>query len=112
MKLNDPFGRMANRHQLGYETMRDAMQKGGITTIGAAKEIIETSKKRAIQYLATGGGVLLLVSLLFPSAVPITLTLGLLMVVFVTNSTLNGKRYIERYIEEDLQKNNKDKSDD
>ncbi len=103
MKLNDPFGRMENRHQLGYESMRDAMRSSGVTTPEAAWKIVDDSKKRAQQYIAIGLVVLLLLSLLIPKAVPITLTLAILMVVFITNSTINGKRYIQRYIDEELE---------
>lgn len=107
MKLNDPFGRMENRHQRGYESMRDALRNNGITSPDAAWEIVSESKKRARHYIAIGVVVLLLLSLLIPKATPITLTLGVFLIVFITVSTNNGKRYIERYVKEELESTKK-----
>jgi hypothetical protein len=103
MKLNDPFGRMASRHQLGYESMRDTMRKSGIDTPSAAWEVVERSKQRAQKYIATGVAVLLLVTLLFPKAMPVTLSFGIFMAMWIVKSTINGKRYIQRYIDEVLE---------
>lgn len=102
MKLNDPFGRMANRHQVGYESIRDAMRKGCINTPEAALEVVEVSTKRAKQYIIIGITVLLLMTWLMPAAMPLTIGLGILLVVFIAKSTINGKRYIQRYIDEEL----------
>lgn len=102
MKLNDPFGRMESRHKLGYESMRDTMRKSGIDTPNAAWEVIEKSKKRALNYIAIGVAVLILMTLLLPKTMPITLSLGVFMVVWISNSAFNGKRYIKRYIDEEI----------
>ena len=104
MKLNDPFGRMESRHQLGYESMRDAMRKSGIDTPKAAWQVVRQSKKKAIKYICIGIGVLLSVTVLLPKALPVTLSLALFMVVWIISSTINGQRYIQRYIDEDLEK--------
>ena len=103
MKLNDPFGRMASRHQLGYESMRDTMRKSGIDTPSAAWEVVEQSKKRAFNYIVVGIAVLLLVTLLFHKTLPVTLSFGLFMAMWIVKSTINGKRYIQRYIDEVLE---------
>jgi len=102
MKLNDPFGRLESQHQTGYESTRDSMQNSGIDTPEAAKELIRQSKKRALNFI--GGGIILLlpVILLLPKAMPIALSLALFWVVWVVKSTLNGQRYIKRYINEEL----------
>ena len=102
MKLNDPFGRMESRHQLGYESMRDAMRKSGINTAKEAWQVIQQSKKRAFQYICIGVAVLLVVTVVLPKALPVTLSLAIFMVVWIASSTINGQRYIQRYIEEDL----------
>lgn len=102
MKLNDPFGRMESRHQLGYESMRDTMRKSGIDEPNAAWDVIRQSKKRAIKFIAIGMAVLLLVTLVLPKVMPVTLSLAFFMVVWIVSSTINGQRYIQRYIDEDL----------
>lgn len=102
MKLNDPFGRLEMRHQQGYESMRDTMRNSGIDTPEAALEVVRLSKKNALKYIGIGIAVLLLVTLLLPSALPITLSLALFLAAWVVKSTINGRRYIQRYIDEDL----------
>lgn len=104
MKLNDPFGRQERRHQFGYESMRDTMRRGGITTPEEAREIIENSKKRALNFLGAGLVLFLLAALLLPKSLPVTICLAVLFAVWIGNSTVNGKRYIERYIDEELSK--------
>lgn len=104
MKFNDPFGRMERRHQLGYESMRDSLRRGNIDTPEAAMELIKTSKQRALKLLGVGL-LLFLVALIFmPNAMPLAFGLLLFLVVWVTTSTTNGKRYIQRYIDEELTK--------
>lgn len=102
MKLNDPFGRMERRHQVGYESMRDSLRRGGVLTAQAAEEVLRKSKKRALKFLGAGVVVSLLVIILLPKALPWAVCLALLWLVWVVNSTLNGQRYIRRYIDEDL----------
>lgn len=102
MKLNDPFGRQERRHQRGYETMRDTMQRGNINTAEEARQIIEDSKKRALNYIGVGLVIALLVALIVPNGVPLAVCLAVLIVVWIGSSTVNGKRYIERYIKEEL----------
>ncbi|MCP3888157.1 MAG: hypothetical protein GY702_04695 [Desulfobulbaceae bacterium] len=103
MKFNDPFGRLENRHKLGYESMRDTMRKSGIETPEEAWEAIRQSKKRALKYMITGTAVLLLVTLLLPKMMPVTISLALFLVVWVVSSTTNGQRYVQRYIDEELE---------
>ncbi len=103
MKFNDPFGRVEHRHQIGYESMRDSMRRAGIDTPQAAREIIKQSKKRALKFL--GAGMILLLSVIWLPAIatPMAFALAVLLVIWVVSSTLNGQRYIQRYIDEELE---------
>ncbi|MCU7811643.1 MAG: hypothetical protein KZQ77_10450 [Candidatus Thiodiazotropha sp. (ex Notomyrtea botanica)] len=102
MKLNDPFGRLESRHQAGYETMRDALRRGGIDSPQAAQGTIRQAWKRGFTVMGVGMLLLLLLMAVIPSAAPLVLGLALFMVVWVVSSTINGQRYIKRYIEEEL----------
>lgn len=103
MKFNDPFGRMEKRHQLGYESVRDTMRNSGIDTPDEAWETIRQSKKRALKYMSIGTAVLLLVTWVLPKLMPVTLSLALFLVVWIASSTINGQRYIQRYIADELE---------
>jgi maltodextrin utilization protein YvdJ len=102
MKLNDPFGRMERRHQAGYEMMRTALRNAGIETAEQAEDAIRQSWKRGYKIMGVGMLLLLVVLVLFPTAAPLILALGVVMVVWVVSSNLSGQRYIKRYIDEDL----------
>ena len=111
MKLNDPFGRMESRHQRGYESMRDTLRNGGIDTPEAALQIINESKKRAQNFLIIGLIAFLLAALLWPEGRVVSLSLVLFFVVWVITSANNGQRYIRRYIDEELSKDQGQQSD-
>ena len=104
MRLNDPFGRLQRRHQAGYEMTRDALRKGGIDSPGAAQEAIRQAWRRGFRFMGVGMLLLLLLMLFIPKAAPLILGLALFMVVWVVSSTVNGQRYIKRYIEEELKR--------
>ncbi len=103
MKFKDPFGRLEKRHQLGYESMRDTMRNSGIDTPDEAWETIRQTKKRALKYMSLGTAVLLLVTWVLPKLMPVTLSLALFLVVWIASSAINGQRYIQRYIEDELE---------
>lgn len=102
MKLSDPFGRMASRHQRGYESMRDILRRNGITTPDAALEIIRQSKERAKVYICAAIAAGVLVALLWREGRPIAFSLVLFFIVWIATSAKNGQRYIRRYIDEEL----------
>jgi ferric-dicitrate binding protein FerR (iron transport regulator) len=100
MKLNDPFGRLESRHQKGYESMKASLQQAGIDTPQAARSVVKQAWRRSAQVVAVGIVVLLLLALAIPKALPLALGLGLFLLVWVVSATLNGQRYIKRYVEE------------
>lgn len=102
MKLNDPFGRLESRHQKGYESMRTALREAGIDTPRAAAELMRQAARRGLTLVLVGLLLLLLVAGLLPRLAPLALGLGVFLVVWVATSTVNGRRYIRRYIEEEL----------
>ncbi len=102
MKLNDPFGRMERRHKAGYEAMRASLLRGGIESPQAARELIKQSRNRAVKIFGMAALLFLVVLVAIPKAGPITFFLLLFLAVWLGNSTVNGKRYIEQFIEEEL----------
>jgi hypothetical protein len=102
MKLNDPFGRLESRNQLGYESMRDTLRSSGIDTPEAAQEFIDKSKKRGFKFIGVVILLLLPLILLLPKAMPVTISLALFFVVWVLKSNISAQNYIQRYIDEDL----------
>jgi len=102
MKLSDPFGRRERRNQMAYETVRDALSQAGIDTPKAAQEIIRQSKNRSLKFFGAGLVIFLLAIVLLPKAIPVTSFLAVLLAFWVIKSTINGQRYIQRYIDEEI----------
>lgn len=102
MKLNDPFGRLDRQHQLGYESTRETMRRNNINTPEAAMEMFHRSRERALKFLAIVLGLTLPVIFFFPKARVITFCVAIFVLVWVLKSIGNARRYIQRYIDEDL----------
>lgn len=103
MKLNDPFGRLEKRQQASYEMMRDAMQRGGIDTEQAAQDVIKQSKTRSLKFLSVVLAILLLILTLVPKYMPVLACLAIIMIIWAVKSMVSGKRYVDRYIKEEIQ---------
>lgn len=102
MKLNDPFGRLERRHQAGYEAMRASLRQAGIDTPQAVRAIIAQAWQRGLRIAAAALVLALLMGLLLPRLLPLTLALALFVVVWVVTSSINGRRYLQRYLDEEL----------
>lgn len=102
MKLNDPFGRMELRHQTGYESMRNTLRDSDIDTPQAAQEIIRQTKERAMKYIGVIAAVFLPLFILLPKVLPVTVSIAVFLMAWIVISAINGNRYIQRYIDEDL----------
>ncbi len=102
MKLNDPFGRMERRHQVGYEAVRDSLNRNNVKTVDGARKIIQDTKMRAVKFLVAAVVVSLLIAWLVPQALLVVLAVAFLVAVWVITWTINGERYIKRYIDEEL----------
>ena len=102
MKLNDPFGRLEKKHQAAYQMMREAMQRGGIDSIQAAQDVIARSKNRTLKFLAVVLAVLLLALAVFPRFMIAIAFLALMIIAWAVNSMISGRRYVQRYIDEEL----------
>jgi Flp pilus assembly protein TadB len=103
MKLNDPFGRMARRHQTGYESMRAILQNANVTTPEAAREVMRNTRIRAVKFLVVCIFLLLLAAWLLPDSFIVAVFFGCLVIAWVLTWTINGQRYVQRYIDEDLE---------
>ena len=102
MKLNDPFGRMERRHQVGYEAVRDSLTRNNIDSVDGARKIIRDTKMRALKFVIGAAAALGLTYLLVPSFLIGVGAVVVLAGAWVIAWTVNGERYVNRYIEEEL----------
>lgn len=94
---------MERRHDAGYKAMRDSLIRSGIKSPEEAQDIIKQSKKRAQKILGVGVVIFLLIVVLWPKAAAAAFCLWFFMLIWVGNSAVNGKRYIQQYIDEEMQ---------
>ena len=102
MKLNDPFGRMERRHQVGYEALRASLHRNKIFTEEGARKIIRDTKMRALKFVVGAGALLLLTYLLLPGFLIGVGAVAVIAGAWVIAWTINGERYVNRYIEEEI----------
>ena len=100
MNLNDPFGRIAQRRENDYATMREALRASGVDTPEAARALLGQIRHRALVYTVTvllATGVLLL---LFPAAIGVTVSCAVVLLLWIVSTTVHGRRHVERYAAE------------
>ncbi|WP_432472931.1 hypothetical protein [Amphritea sp. HPY] len=102
MNLVDPFGRMKARRQKEYESLRGSLIKAGITSPAQAEALLINAQRRGRWSILVAVLVTILLSVLFPEARIIFITLGALFCFWVNKVTSNGQKYIRRYIDEEL----------
>ena len=93
---------MARRHQTGYESMRAILQNADITTPEAAREVMRKTRSRAVKFLGVCLLLLIAAAWLLPDSFIVAGFFGILVIAWVLTWTINGQRYIQRYIDEDL----------
>lgn len=102
MKLNDPFGRIASREEKEYQSLRNTLEKSNVKTILDAEYVMERLQSRKTKVVYAVLGILLLLGFIFPKAFALIVFLAALAVLWVLKTTKNARRYIKRYIEEEL----------
>jgi len=102
MNLNDPFGRLQQRDEAGYDSMRQKLQGAGIDSADRARQVIVNTRRNVLTFGAIVVLSALLLLGLLPTLAPITLSLALLLLVIAGNALIKGQRYLKRYIAEEL----------
>lgn len=102
MNLNDPFGRMENRREQDYQSLRKSLQSAGISNRAQALELIVKLRKRALYGLILVLPTTLVLALLLPELRVFSLAFGGLVAVWLVNTGRRGSQFIERYLKEEL----------
>lgn len=102
MNLNDPFGRMKDKHQRNYQSLCLSLQKSGLNNRADAQALLEKLRRRGIWGLAFIAALTLLLALALPELRFFFLTCGVLLAIWLSKTCLNGQDYVKRYIREEL----------
>jgi len=106
MKLNDPFGRVAHREQKEYESLSKTLKNSGVNTRQEAETVIERLRTRRTSSVYVVLIVMMVLVFFYPKAFFFFLIFAALILLWVFKTTQNARKYIQRYIEEELSENN------
>ena len=102
MNINDPFGRVQDKHQRNYESLRLSLKQAGLTNRANAQALLEKVRWRGIWGLAFIVPVTLVLALALPELRFFVLACGVLLVFWLSKTSLNSQEYVKRYIREEL----------
>ena len=102
MNLNDPFGRMQDKHQRDYESLCLSLQKANQTNRADAQALLVKLRRRGIWGQAFIVPVTLLLALALPELRFFVLACGGLLVFWLSKTCTNSQEYVKRYIREEL----------
>ncbi|MGB5832091.1 MAG: hypothetical protein WBG92_08885 [Thiohalocapsa sp.] len=102
MNLNDPFGRLQRRDEAGYAALRERLADAGVDSVGAAEGVMHNTRRNVLTFSAVVLMSALLLFALLPKLAPITGSLALFLLVIAANAMIKGRRYLKRYIAEEL----------
>ena len=102
MNINDPFGRIQDKHQRNYESLRLSLKKAGLTNRTNAQALLKRLHRRGIWGLAVTGTVTVLLALALAELRFFVLACGVLLAFWLSKTSLNSQEYVKRYIREEL----------
>lgn len=102
MNINDPFGRVKDRHQRNYESLRTSLRKANLTDRADAEALLVKLHKRGRTGLVLIVVITTLLMLALPELRLFVLACGGLLVFWLGRTSINSQDYVKRYIREEL----------
>ena len=102
MNLLDPLGRTKKRRQKEYESLCASLEQSGITSSAQAEALQINVQQRGRWAILAALLLTILLSVIFPEFRIIFIPVGALFCFWVYKTISNGRKYIQRYIAEEL----------
>lgn len=102
MKLNDPFGRIQQKQQDSYVSLRSALLNAGVNSREGAETVLKNLLRRAWVITLLVSLATLAIVWLLPAMRAAALMIAFIILFWLLMTTLNGYRLVSRYIREDL----------
>lgn len=102
MKMNDPFGRVTQRQEGQYASLKETLKRTGVDNEETAKLCLKSMLVNAARLALVIVVATIVAVLLLPKMKPIALTFAGLALFWVVTSSLNGRRFVKRYMKEEL----------
>ena len=104
MNINDPFGRIQDKHQRNYESLCLSLKKAGLTNRADAEALLLKLRWRGIWGLAFIVLITLILTLALPELRFFILACGILLGFWLS---INSQEYVKRYIRQELAEQDK-----
>ncbi|AKH19241.1 hypothetical protein [Sedimenticola thiotaurini] len=104
MNLNDPFGRVEQKQQRSYESLRRSLQEAGVSTPAQGDAVLKGMLRRAAVVTLLVVLITVVVAFLFPKLMAAVLVLAVIILFWLLVTTLNGYSLVRRYIQDELSK--------
>lgn len=101
MKLNDPFGRVSNRNQRNYQSLRDRLHQEGIQDTEAVAAFTRNVTGTAVKLLLLLFGISLALAVFFPQFRAVLIALNLLVLLWVCAVYFQTRMHLKRYLREE-----------
>ena len=102
MKLDDLFNRNSRRQQKEYETFRESLKSSSISSPAEVKTLLNNLRIRTRIFVTLVVVIAIFISFFMPELKGISIVFTVLLLVWILATTLKGKNFIRRYIEEEF----------
>ncbi len=100
--MNDPFGRVQQKQQSSYDSLRRSLIEAGVGTRAAAESVLKSMLQRALVITLLVTLVTAAVVLFLPQMRAAALILAFIVLFWLLVTTMNGYSFVRRYIKEEL----------
>ncbi|KAA3654665.1 MAG: hypothetical protein DWQ11_03780 [Proteobacteria bacterium] len=97
MKIDDPFGRTAQKQERNYASVRNALQAAGVTTPAQAEQCLRSITRNALISTAIIGVLVGAVALFYPQGLSVALVCAGVGWLWISATAVNGRRHVQRY---------------
>ncbi|TVT50975.1 MAG: hypothetical protein FHP94_01300 [Denitromonas halophila] len=102
MKIDDPFGRSAQKQEQNYVSVRKALQAAGVTTPALVEQCLQGITRKALISSAVLAVLVAVVALLYPRGLSAALVCAGVGWLWISVTAVNGRRHVLRYRKEEF----------
>ena len=102
MKIDDPFGRSAQKQEQNYASVREALKAAGVTTAEMAEQCLRGITRKALISSVVLAVLVAAVALFYPAGLSAALVCAGIGWLWISVTAANGRRHVLRYREEEF----------
>lgn len=104
MKIDDPFGRKAQKQERNYVSLCGALKQAGVSTADDVLRCERNVTRNAVVMVVLALLSVLLAALIYPAVLGLVAVLAAIVMLWVAVTTVNGRRHLQRYLREEIER--------